>query len=110
MGPPSYIRSVVDRNVIMGRIHTHTHTHIYIYIYIYILRSNDRFNERGDRAYRHIFIREREERHANHLSHSVNHKLKRKHSMTRSVGCRQLRHMTTLVNKLNYLRLCLTRK
>jgi len=33
MGPPSYMRSVVDRNVVMRPILT------YIYIYIYIFES-----------------------------------------------------------------------
>ena len=93
IGPPSYMRSVVDRNVVTRRI-----------------GSNDRFNERGDRAYSLIFKYVIGERHTNHLSHSQNHKVKCQHSMTRSVGCRQLRHMTTLVNKLHYLRLCLTGK
>ena len=44
MGPPSYIQSVFDRNIILWHlppsfslfIHTHTHTHIYIYINKYI--------------------------------------------------------------------------
>ena len=58
MGLPRYMRSVVDRNVVMRRIPVY-YIYIYIYIYIYVtLVSKPEGKRQGNRSHRlRIFLR-----------------------------------------------------